>query len=318
MSQQLSRRLTKTSFVFIVGSPRSGTTLLGEILDRHPKISQWYEPYFVWDKRFRNSIHDERVEKDATDNVCREIYNDFLEYKRKRKCVFVVDKSPRNSLKIPFIQKVFPDPHFVHILRDGRDVTLSIHKEWIRRKQIVGESDGNLAFDYGRATEVISNWLKRQPFLRDKVRAFWFETHGHLIDKSKHLNRRRWEGKVGWGPRFEGWQEFLHSHSVLEFNAMQWLKCVQAIRKSWSIVPEKNKMEIRYEDLLACPEKNIANILAFVGTEPSENFFDRIPRLATNNYNKWAKEFKAEEIKKIKPLLSSLLRELDYAHPSEW
>ncbi|MBW2742316.1 MAG: sulfotransferase, partial [Deltaproteobacteria bacterium] len=120
-------------FVFIVGSPRSGTTLMGEILDKHSEISQWYEPYFVWDKYFRNAPHDERTKDNATHKVCQKIYKDFLRYKKKRKCAIVVDKSPRNSLKIPFIQKVFPHAHFIHILRDGREVTLSIHKEWVRR-----------------------------------------------------------------------------------------------------------------------------------------------------------------------------------------
>jgi hypothetical protein len=45
------------SFVFIVGSPRSGTTIFGELLDKHPQLSQWYEPYFVWDRFFRKEIY---------------------------------------------------------------------------------------------------------------------------------------------------------------------------------------------------------------------------------------------------------------------
>ena len=54
------------AFVFIVGSPRSGTTILGELLDRHQHISQWYEPYFVWDHFFRTAPDDERTEAEAT------------------------------------------------------------------------------------------------------------------------------------------------------------------------------------------------------------------------------------------------------------
>ena len=306
------------SFVFIVGSPRSGTTVLGTILDTHPRISQWYEPYFVWDKYFRNAPHDERTEDDATHKVCQKIYKDFLRYKKKRKCAIVVDKSPRNSLKIPFIQKVFPHTDFIHILRDGRDVTLSIHKEWVRRKEIINGPGDNRGFGYRKATEVIRKWLKRQPFFYDKFRALWFETHAHLIDKSKHLNRRRWKGEVGWGPRFKGWEEFLHSHSILEFNAMQWLKSVEAVRKSWSILPENNKIEIRYEDLVRFPEETLNKILNILGVEPSADFFERIPKLNRDNFHKWAKEFTAEEIRKIKPILASMINDLGYAHQNEW
>lgn len=65
------------SFVFIVGSPRSGTPIFGELLDKHPHVSQWYEPYFVWDRFFRLALHDERAAEDATDRVSRQIFRDF-------------------------------------------------------------------------------------------------------------------------------------------------------------------------------------------------------------------------------------------------
>jgi len=38
----------------------------------------------------------------------------------------LVVKKAQNSLRIPFIKKIFPDAKFVHIIRDGRDVTCSL------------------------------------------------------------------------------------------------------------------------------------------------------------------------------------------------
>ena len=110
--------------MFIVGSPRSGTTLLGEILDLHPDIAQWYEPYFVWRKFFRDAVHDERSASEATPGIKQYIHKSFVEYRRKIKHAIVVDKSPGNSLTIPFILEIFPNAHFIHILRDGRDVSM--------------------------------------------------------------------------------------------------------------------------------------------------------------------------------------------------
>ena len=88
----------KDSFVFIVGSPRSGTTIFGELLDKHPLISQWYEPYFVWDRFFRMAPHDERTAEDANDRVKAQIYRDFNRYRKHKRCLVLIDKSPRNSL----------------------------------------------------------------------------------------------------------------------------------------------------------------------------------------------------------------------------
>jgi hypothetical protein len=304
--------------VFIVGSPRSGTTILGEILDNHPDISQWYEPYFIWDKYFRSAVNDERNEEDAIPKVCRQIHGDFLNFRRKKKSPVIVDKSPRNSLKIPFIKKIFPDAYFAHILRDGRDVTLSIHKEWIRRAKIVEGASSDGKFDYKNAFEVMLEWLNRQPFMFDKLRALWFETHMHMFDKTKHLNRFRWDGRLGWGPRFKGWREYLEAHSIIEFNAMQWVTCVEAIRRDWSLIPEDNKIEIRYEDLLRDTVGTLSSVLKKFELEPSQIFFENLPEIKKHNFNKWQKEFSAKEIQVTKPILSYLVSELGYAKSNDW
>jgi len=300
-------------FVFIVGSPRSGTTLLGEILDLHPDIGQWYEPYFVWRKFFRDAEDDQRTASEAAPKVKQYIKNSFVEYRRKIGHSIVVDKSPGNSLTIPFILEIFPDAHFIHVLRDGRDVTLSINKEWKKRQGIV--SGG---FSFSQALRIIKQWLKRQPFLKDKLKALWFETHGHLFDRSKHFNRLRWNGNVGWGPRFAGWKNDFSKYSNLEFNALQWVHCVETIRKNWQTIPENHRVEIRYEDLISNPQETISIALRFLKVDPSQDFFDALPEIAGNNYNKWRNEFSESEIDLIKPVLDPVLEEMNYVSRFPW
>lgn len=306
------------SFVFIIGSPRSGTTILGEILDKHESISQWYEPYFVWDHFFRRHIHDVRTAEEAAPKVCKQVYTDFLKYKQKTGSNIIVDKSPRNSLKIPFIRKIFPQALFIHILRDGRDVTLSIHKEWMRRRNIVNDSNSSNKLNYKKALMVIDEWLERQPFIMDKIRALWFETHGHFINKSRHLNRLRWNGKIGWGPRFQGWEELFYKKSLLQFNAMQWSKCVESINKNWPEIPDEKKMEIRYEDLISEEKQNITKILNFLELRISDDFFASMPKLKANNFNKWKNEFSKDQISQIHPILAPMLIELGYEDNFDW
>jgi len=303
---------SENAFAFIVGSPRSGTTILGEILDGHERIAQWYEPYFVWDHHFRDRPHDRRSEDEATPRVIRQIRGDFIRYQRKTGASLIVDKSPRNSLKIPFIRKIFPEARFVHILRDGRDVTLSIHKEWLRRTQIVADPYQGRRFNHRKAARVINRWLGRQPFWGDKIRALWFETHGHLVDKSQHLNRLRWRGSVGWGPRFADWEAILKNGSLLQFNAYQWLKCVEAIQADWDQIPPEKRLEIRYEQMVDNGPQTIAAIVQFLGLEASEAFLASIPALKAGNYNKWPQAFTSDQQADIGTILNPMLQKLGY------
>jgi hypothetical protein len=309
---------TELKFVFIIGSPRSGTTVLGEILDKHEAISQWYEPYFVWDHYFRDENHDERFVADAAAKIREQIYNDFKRYRKSTGSSIIVDKSPRNSLKIPFIRRIFPGAYFIHLIRDGRDVTLSINKEWTRRNSIVQNAMNKGRFDYKKALGVINEWLGRQPFLRDKMRAFWFETHCHFLDRSRHLNRLRWNGEVGWGPRFKGWEDIIQQTSMLQFNAYQWVRCIEGIQENWFEIPEEKKLEIRYETLTDEGENTLERILEFINLKSSEQFYSSIPVLKKGNFNKWRKQFSPEQLSEIQDIVGPKLIELGYENSLNW
>jgi len=305
-------------YVFIVGSPRSGTTIMGEILDKHPQISQWYEPYFVWDRFFRMAPHDERSAEDATIRVKEQIFRDFKKYRKNKKCMVLIDKSPRNSLKIPFILKIFPNARFIHLLRDGRDVTLSINKEWHRRRIIANDPEQGGQFNHLKALRVLMNFLNRQTFLEDKLRALWFETHGHFLNKSRQLNRIRWEGEIGWGPRFKNWQKVYAETSLLQFNAHQWTACIKRIQFDWSLVQQQNRLTLRYEDLITNPKKKINELIEFIGITCSKDFIESLPLLKAKNYNKWKNEFTSGQLESIYSILTPQLLTLGYAGSKEW
>lgn len=55
--------------LIIVGPPRSGTSLLGRILGLHPQVATWIEPYFVWDRDFRDARDDCRTKEEASERV---------------------------------------------------------------------------------------------------------------------------------------------------------------------------------------------------------------------------------------------------------
>lgn len=297
--------------IFIVGSPRSGTTLLGDILDCYPQIGRWYEPYFVLDRYFQYAPNDCRTVADATDEVKAYVSNAFETFRRKRNCQIVVDKTPRNSLRIPFLRQIFPQAKFIHMLRDGRDTTLSIHREWRKRENIL-ESRKNFL----QGIQVLKEFLDEHPFWEHKIAAFLFEIGNptNILKGRSHLfyRLRRWNGRVGWGPQFEGWQSVIDQVSTLEFNAMQWAKCVEAVIEATPCLSPDNFLEVKYESLLAQPEEVLRQIVDFFGITASGDVDTHLAKLKRTNTGKWQTAFSTEEQQRIAPIINPLLEQFGY------
>lgn len=305
------------SIVFIVGSPRSGTTLLGNLLNNHHLIAEWYEPYYLWERFFPVPDQDVWDRRLLTEEVIMKIRNEFSLYRKKSGRPIIVDKSPYHSFNIDIIHEIFPEAKFIHILRDGRDVTLSINKEWEKRANIVENKDIisllKLAF----------NMLKRQPYLRYRLMAILYELKTNInftttFNPNKILNKSRWKGEKGWGPRFENWYHFYKSHSVLEFNAMQWVKSVDSVIMGWRKIPDDNKIQVNYEELIQYPEESLLSIFNLLGVVNPNDFFEGISDINKLNYNKWRKEFSYNEINELDPVLSPMLNSLGYIDKYSW
>ncbi|HEN20373.1 MAG TPA: hypothetical protein ENN86_00010, partial [Desulfobacteraceae bacterium] len=138
------------------------------------------------------------------------------------------------------------------------------------------------------------------------------------INPRRYLNKAKWKGKPYWGPRFSGWEQYLDEHTPLQFNAMQWVKSVEAVKSNWTIIPEGQKLEIRYEDLISNPRQVLNQTLMFFGYRGDEFFFTAIPKLRYDNSGKWRRAFAASEVEQIKPILDPLLDELGYLKISPW
>ena len=303
--------------VMIIGPPRSGTTLLGNLLDLHPKISTIIEPYYIWDRHFRDSPHDQLSEKDASDPILKQIRGSFGRYLTDMGADMVVDKSPRNSLKIPFIKAVFPEAYFVIIIRDARDTILSIQRQW----KSVGA-----AFSTRRHKKLLKErfiiyrrWLAQRPTWRLRLQSILFEL-GPVQDwlKGNFLNRIRWQRPFGWGPRFEGWQNVIDRVSLLEFNACQWAHCAKGIMDHTPQLPEERVFTLKYEDLISEPEPWLRRLFSFLGTDLPGSYFSAMPPIWSQNSQKWPHAFLSEELKTIGPVVSRDLITWGYEKDDSW
>ena len=117
--------------VFLLGFPRSGTTLLEVALDGHPQIASIEEHELLTDavlKFMREPLNFEMLAR-ADENELDALRAAYWEGVRKAGIdvagkVFV-DKYPLNTLKLPLIARLFPRAKVLFASRDPRDVVLS-------------------------------------------------------------------------------------------------------------------------------------------------------------------------------------------------
>jgi len=117
--------------VFLLGFPRSGTTLLEVVLDGHPEVAslEEHELLTVGVRRFlREPVNlqalldaDEKQLEAPRTSYWNGVHRAGMDVAGK---VFV-DKYPLNTLKLPLIARLFPRAKILFACRDPRDVVLS-------------------------------------------------------------------------------------------------------------------------------------------------------------------------------------------------
>lgn len=120
--------------ILIIGAPRSGTHMIFRVLGKSSELAHWRpsEAHEVWEAdhhpAHRGWESNVLEGSDASPESIRRIRREFLLVAGTRKRL--LDKNPRNVLRIGFIEAVFPDARYIFIKRDGRDTINSLINAW--------------------------------------------------------------------------------------------------------------------------------------------------------------------------------------------
>ena len=275
-------------YVFIVGCPRSGTTLLRRISDAHRKIAITRETHWIA-KRFEKQqgvtpdglvtpellswlLSDEKFTRMGIgqDELQRLVageepvsYSTFVTgvfdlYGKGQGKRLVGDKTPGYVRRIPTLHALWPEAKFVHIIRDGRDVSLSAIS-WSRAHKLA---------------RLYSTW-KEDP---TTTAAVWWEWHVRL-------------GREDGG----------------------------------SLAPELYH-EVRYEELVSRPAKTCETLCDFLGIPYDEGVFkfhERLPdprfhhkqkkwRPIVTGLRDWRTQMPVQDLERSEAAAGELLEELGY------
>jgi hypothetical protein len=278
-------------FVFIVGCPRSGTTLLQRVVNAHPQIavvnqSRWIPVYFKkrtgltaeglatrelvprlleYRKLFRKlGIGREDLERllpgGAAIPYAHYVTGVFDLYGHAQGKALVGDKTPIYVRSIGTLHGLWPEARFVHLIRDGRDVCLST-----------------------------VNWQKKTAKLSSN---------------------------------FCTWDE-----DAVTTAAMRWTWNVRLGREAGTPLGSGLYHELRYEALVASPAQECAKLCAFLGVPYEEamlHFHEgrtktkpgldakHAWRPITPGLRNWRTQMSAQDVERFEAAAGDLLDELDY------
>jgi len=121
------------SAIFIIGMPRSGTSLVEQILASHPDITAAGELYEIanLDNEITNLIDSHNLYphylNELTSDICNTIAQRYLNLLNEISSTsrYVTNKMPQNFLILGLISKLFPQARIIHCQRDPRDTCIS-------------------------------------------------------------------------------------------------------------------------------------------------------------------------------------------------
>lgn len=150
---------------FIVGMPRSGTTLIEQILSSHSKISGAGELTFL--SNFGDKLYNNLINYNKKSLI--DFRNFYLEKisKYSNGLTIVTDKMPKNFLYLGLISKIFPNSKIIHVIRDPRAVC------WSLFRTLFGNKSNKFSYD-------LQSLIKFHQLYKDLM-LFWKERLNNQI-----------------------------------------------------------------------------------------------------------------------------------------
>jgi hypothetical protein len=184
--------------VFIVGCPRSGTTVLFNILSLAlPSFRQ--EGHWVWElfhPPSKKSSYTQTLEAGDLTSISRSFIHAC--YKAAFGGQRFVDKNPTNTLRIPAIKSVFPNAKFVCLIRNGPDNVSSLIDAWRHPTRFPGFNvpDELMIEGYGRDKWVMmlepgwQNYTKKS--IQEVCAHQWLTTNEILLKTKGEITPEDW------------------------------------------------------------------------------------------------------------------------------
>jgi tetratricopeptide (TPR) repeat protein len=156
------------SAVFIIGMPRSGTSLVEQILASHPDVAAGGELYYVFSlaKEITNLVASRKPYPQyingLTSDICNTIAQRYLDRLNDISSTsrYVTNKMPQNFLILGLISILFPQARIIHCQRDPRDTCISCFFQDFTQGHEYAYSLETLGGYYRQYERLMDHWSK--------------------------------------------------------------------------------------------------------------------------------------------------------------
>jgi hypothetical protein len=279
--------------VFIIGAPRSGTNMLRDVVTKFDSVSTWQCDEINYILRHGNArfSSDEFPPQLARSSVKKYLQRKFSRFGAQEGAKVLVEKTCANSLRVAFLNEVFPDAKFLFIHRDGIDAAGSALLRW--------KSKVDLGYIFQKVRYVP---LSDVPYYG--CRFLWAKLY-QLFSKEKRL--------AYWGPTLNNMQEILEKHSLNEVCTVQWQQCVEKADHDLNEIGRERVYRLSYEKFVNKPQEILSEILAFIDIEPINDEVEMAVRGVSNrSLGKGRASLGVDEVRKLEALAGTTLKKFDY------
>jgi len=184
--------------VFIVGMPRSGTTLAEQILASHPAVFGAGELTY-WTTTVAAEHQSPAHGAEAAGGIAGGPAADYLRLLEDLSpdALRVIDKMPANFLRLGLIHEALPNARIIHMRRNPIDTCLSIYFQHFKTGHTYADDLDDLAHYYGEYLRLMEHWKARLP-----AGAILDVPYEDLVDDQETWSRKMLQFiEVAWDPR---------------------------------------------------------------------------------------------------------------------
>ena len=270
--------------VIIIGAPRSGTNMLRDVLCNIEGIDTWPcdEINYIWRHGNIRFQSDEFTSEQANDYVKKYIRDQFYKLQQKKNSRVVVEKTTANSLRVQFINEIFPNAKYIYIKRDMFDVIGSAKHRW------KAPLDINYLMKKARFVPILDMPYYAIRFILSRIH--------RIFSKEKRV--------AFWGPIFEDMQHYLKKYSLTEICAVQWFRCVKKSEQDFKSLDPNRLFSLKYEEFVNDPYSATKKIIKFIEEDiSSDEIKNAIHNVSAKSIGKGANELTENEKKRVLELI---------------
>lgn len=281
--------------IFLIGNVRSGTTMMMSCFGMHPDVCTWFEPRTLWVYADPSRRHDVFDESDATPRVKRYIRKRFTAYQRAHGGNRVMEKTPSNVMRIPYVHSIFPEARYVYILREPFAQLGSSEIRWQKPIQL--------------------GWALHR--LRETPKSQLHHYAARFV--GDHFKKRVLKKKYAtvWGVRYPGIYDDVGRMPIEQIIAKQWVACSRQADEHIARLPEGTVMRVKYEDVVDNPVETFTRVLEHVGLDMREEIAKQIESFVEKGKGKKWKRIDPEALRGCLPILRPEMERMGYEVPTE-